>query len=166
METPATAPETAKEKEEEEESTPTPVDRILAVEEAERPAGEAESEANFEDVVLLLSWWLSPVSHLKLSVCQRAVIAIHNHDEVRVLLLDYRKAFDLVDHNILIEKFASFRIHEILLRWLHAFLSDRQQRLKLDQDVSDWLSMQAAMPQGAYLGPLSFVVRTCSTLKL
>ena len=85
-------------------------------------------------------------------------IAIHDRDDVRVLLLDYSKAFDLVDHNILVEKFASLGIHEILLRWLHAFLSDRQQRVKLGQDVSDWLSMQAAMPQGSYLGPLSFVV--------
>ena len=81
-----------------------------------------------------------------------------DRDDVRVLLLDYSKAFDLVDHNILIEKFASLGIHEILLRWLHAFLSDRQQRVKLGQDVSDWFSMQAAMPQGSYLGPLSFVV--------
>ena len=84
-------------------------------------------------------------------------VSIHDCDD-RVLLLDYSKAFVLVDHNILIEKFASLGIHEILLRWLHAFLSDRQQRVKLGQDVSDWLSMQAAMPQGSYLGPLSFVV--------
>ena len=85
-------------------------------------------------------------------------IAIHDRDDVRLLLLDYSQAFDLVDHNILIEKFASLGIHEILLCWLHAFLSDRQQRVKLGQDVSDWLSMQAAMPQGSYLGRLSFVV--------
>ena len=95
-------------------------------------------------------------------------IAIHDRDDVRVLLLDYSKAFDLVDHNILVEKFASLGIHEILLRWLHAFLSDRQQRVKLGQDVSDWLSMQAAMPQGSYLGHshLLYLSRTCPTLKL
>ena len=50
-------------------------------------------------------------------------VAIHDRDDVRVLLLDYSKAFDLVDHNILIEKFASLGIHPVLLRWLHAFLS-------------------------------------------
>ena len=85
-------------------------------------------------------------------------VTIHDRDDARVLLLDYSKAFVLVDHNILIEKFASLGIHDILLRWLHAFLSDRQQRVKLGQEVSDWLTMQAAMPQGSYLGPLSFVV--------
>ena len=83
---------------------------------------------------------------------------IHDKEEVRVLLLDYLKAFDLVDHTILVQKFESLGIDKVLLRWLCGFLSDRQQRVKLGQSVSDWLMLKGAMPQGSYFGPLSFIV--------
>ncbi len=84
--------------------------------------------------------------------------SIHAGKSVRVLLLDYSKAFDLVDHNILVQKFADLGTPPVLLKWLYGFLSNRKQRVKLGKDVSDWLSMNGAMPQGSWLGPLAFVV--------
>lgn len=84
--------------------------------------------------------------------------AVHNAEKIRILFLDYSKAFDLVDHTILISKFRNLDVPDVLLRWMCAFLSDRQQRVKLGQDVSEWLTMKGAMPQGSWLGPLSFIV--------
>ena len=37
-------------------------------------------------------------------------------------------------------------------------LSERRQRVKLEDEVSDWLTMNGAMPQGSWLGPLCFIV--------
>ena len=48
---------------------------------------------------------------------------------VRVILLDFSKAFDLINHRILIEKLHSFGIPSHILRWLASFLMDRTQKV-------------------------------------
>jgi hypothetical protein len=83
---------------------------------------------------------------------------IHNGETVRILFLDYSKAFDLVDHTILIHKFHQLGVPDLLTRWLSAYRRDRRQRIKLGQDVSDWLTLSGGMPQGSWLGPLCFIV--------
>ena len=84
--------------------------------------------------------------------------AIHQGKSVRILFLDYSKAFDLVDHTLLIAKFKHLEVPDILVRWLGAFLSNRQQRVRINKDVSNWLTLNGAMPQGSWLGPLCFIV--------
>ena len=77
---------------------------------------------------------------------------------VRVLLVDFSKAFDLIDHNIVINKLDSLGVPKVLIRWIHAFLSQRQQRVRLRDEVSDWLSINGGVPQGTKLGPILFLV--------
>ena len=84
--------------------------------------------------------------------------AVHDSESVRILFCDYSKGFDLVDHTILIENFAELGVPPVLLSWLHDFLSERQQRVKLGKEVSKWLQLNGAMPQGSCLGLLCFVV--------
>jgi len=43
-------------------------------------------------------------------------------------------------------------------RWIHSFLSDRQQRVKIDHAYSGWLKLKRGMPQGSWLGPYLFLV--------
>ena len=76
---------------------------------------------------------------------------------VRMLLCDFSKAFDLVDHNILIDKLNNMGTHESLTRWAANFLHNRKQRVKIGSNVSGVLSMKAGCPQGTLLGPLAFV---------
>ena len=57
-----------------------------------------------------------------------------------VVLLDYRKAFDHVDHTVLVTKCRSYNLPNFIIRWLCAFLSDRSQRVRLGQELSDWVS--------------------------
>ena len=57
-----------------------------------------------------------------------------------VVLLDYRKAFDHVDHTVLVTKCKSYNLPNFIIRWLCAFLSDRSQRVRLCQELSDWVS--------------------------
>ena len=62
-----------------------------------------------------------------------------NSAVIRVVLVDFRKAFDLIDHNILVRKLSDYDILKHILCWIADFLSDRRQRVKLAQDCfSEW----------------------------
>ena len=67
--------------------------------------------------------------------------AIYSRQTVCIIFLDYAKAFDLVDHNILVSKFQRLGTPPILLRWICGFLSDRKQRVKIGKDTSEWLTI-------------------------
>jgi len=84
--------------------------------------------------------------------------AIDNHSSVRVVFIDYAKAFDHVDHSTVVRKLTVLGVAPILVRWVCSFLCDRQQRVKLSQYVADWITLTGGMPQGSYLGPLIFLV--------
>ena len=78
---------------------------------------------------------------------------------VRVLFIDYSKAFDLIDHTILVSKLKQMGLHNVLIRLVAAFLSDRKQRVKLGQLKSCWLPINGSVTQGSWLGPLLFVLK-------
>ncbi len=76
-------------------------------------------------------------------------------NNVQVLLVDYRKAFDLIDHSTLISKIRQLPIPVYIINWLICFLCGRKQRVKLAKDcVSEW----GSVPQGTKLGPWLFIL--------
>ena len=78
---------------------------------------------------------------------------------VRIFALDYRKAFDLIDHSLLLSKLSTYNINPYIINWIIAFLKDRKQRVKLAHDcLSEWGSVRAGVPQGTKLGPWLFLV--------
>ena len=83
--------------------------------------------------------------------------ALNNNHSVRVVFIDYAKAFDHVDHTIVI-KLRNLGVSNVLLRWVCSFLCQRQQRVKLSDVFSDWLQLKGSMPQGSWLGPLTFII--------
>ena len=100
----------------------------------------------------------SSTSHALTKILHDWHTTIHNHHAVCVLFLDYKKAFDLVDHSILIQKIKKLDVPDVLVNWLGAFLSDRKIRVKLSGEVSDWLSINGSVPQGSKLGPLLYII--------
>ncbi len=67
---------------------------------------------------------------------------------VRLLLLDFSKAFDRVDHTLLLQKIANLGIPDFLVRWLTSFLCHRQQKVKLGSVLSEWTPSTLASPKG------------------
>ena len=79
--------------------------------------------------------------------------------DVRAVLLDFKKAFDFVDHNLLIAKLYSLSVKPTVVNWIIEFLRDRNQRVKLNSDCfSSWLTVPAGVLQGTCLGPWLFLV--------
>jgi len=78
---------------------------------------------------------------------------------VRAALLDYKKAFDLVDHNLLIAKLFSLGAKPTIVNSVADFLRDRYQLVKLNFDCfSDFKPVPAGILQGTRTGPWLFLV--------
>ena len=78
--------------------------------------------------------------------------------ETRGVFLAMSKAFDKVWHEGLIFKLKSVGVSDSLLNLIESFLSNRFQRVLLNGQTSEWLSIKAGVPQGSILGPLFFLI--------
>ncbi len=89
----------------------------------------------------------------------------------RLLLLDYTKAFDMINHRILLEKLHQMNVPPFLLKWISAFLNQRQQQVKIGSTTSAWATLKGGVPQGTKLGPVLFIIMindlttTCPSFK-
>ena len=77
---------------------------------------------------------------------------------VRVVLLDFSKAFDLINHHILVDKLITNGVPAHIVRWLAAFLLDRQQQVKIGNIYSRTGIPNGGVPQGTLSGPKCFLL--------
>ena len=77
---------------------------------------------------------------------------------VDVVYFDFRKAFDSVPHTRLMLKLQTYGIGGNLLKWIENFLVDRQQKVIVGNEESDWCDVISGVPQGSVLGPLLFAI--------
>ena len=86
------------------------------------------------------------------------VNCLDNKQTVCAAFLDLRKAFDSLDHCLLLHRLQDLGVGTVVLQWFQNYLSDRRHRIKRSNTFSDWLEMQGGIPQGSTLGPLLFLV--------
>ena len=72
------------------------------------------------------------------------------------LLTDLSKAFDCLDHELLIAKLHAYGFSLPALRLINDYLSNRKQRTRIGNSFSDWCEIILGVPQGSILGPLLF----------
>ena len=72
------------------------------------------------------------------------------------LLTDLSKAFDCLDHELLIAKLNAYGFSLPALRLINDYLSNRRQRTRIGNSLSDWFEVILGVPQGSIVGPLSF----------
>ena len=75
-----------------------------------------------------------------------------------IIYLDYRKAFDSVPHERLLNKLEAYGIKREFHRWIRNFLIGRTQRVIVNGEYSEAASVSSGIPQGSVLGPILFLI--------
>jgi hypothetical protein len=109
-----------------------------------RQFGYIKKSSSTAALIHLLHTWLAATETLKTFI--------------RSCHVDFSRAFNTINHNILLSKLCLLYVPPTLLNWCASFLRNRQQRVKLQSVKSGWNFIHAGVPQGKKLGPLFFLV--------
>ena len=82
--------------------------------------------------------------------------SVDNSKMFGALLTDLSKAFDCLDHELLIAKLNAYGFSLTALKLVHNYLSNRKQQTKINSTYSSFLEIIFGVPQGSILGPLLF----------
>ena len=72
------------------------------------------------------------------------------------MFIDLKRAFETIDHTILLKKVHYYGVRGVVLNWIDDYLRNRQQVTKVNNEISDKLNVDIGVPQGSILGPLLF----------
>ena len=111
---------------------------------------------------------LDPRQHGSRAVRSTLLQLLHHHDDILKALesgvnldciyLDFAKAYDKVDHGILLNKLKLLGITGSLGRWIMNFLQDREQKVLIKGRKSESFTLISGVPQGSVIGPLLFLI--------
>ena len=93
-----------------------------------------------------------------LSFVDKVIQAIEKGEYAVGVFLDFSKAFDTVDHDILLDKLDHYGIRGCALSWFKTYLSCRTQYVTYDGSESNRQMIKCGVPQGSILGPLLFLI--------
>ena len=74
------------------------------------------------------------------------------------IFVDYKKAFETLDHNILCQKLQMYNFSESAVKWFRSYLSNRKHQVRTNESMSVPATVKYGVPQGSTLGPLLFIL--------
>ena len=75
-----------------------------------------------------------------------------------MILVDLQKAFDTLDHGVLLEKMKYFGFRASVIKWFESYLSNRKFLVCIDNVFSEAGTLKYGVPQGSILGPVLFLL--------
>ena len=96
--------------------------------------------------------------HAALELADRILYYLDHNETPLSIFLDLSKAFDTLDHNILLNKLKHYGIRGEALTCFNNYLSNRKQFVDYDNISSSYLPISTGVPQGSILGPLLFII--------
>ena len=75
-----------------------------------------------------------------------------------VVFIDLKKAFDTIEHQIILKKLKNYGMDESSLTWFHSYLNGRTQKCQVNNHLLDFKPFTCGVPQGSSLGPLLFLI--------
>ena len=93
-----------------------------------------------------------------MSLLERIFKAIDMNEITVLIAIDFRKAFEVIKHDILLGKLEHVGIRGNLLKWFGSYLHNRSQQVLVNKTLSDSLEVKTGVPQGSSLGPLLFLI--------
>ena len=91
-------------------------------------------------------------------VVNDVIAALDNKQHCAALFVDLSKAFDTVDHHLLLNKLSLMGFDHMSLQWFKSYLTGRFQCVKVGKIISPFLDIDKGVPQGSVLGPLLFII--------
>lgn len=85
-------------------------------------------------------------------------LSLDKDKKCSAIFIDLRKAFDTVNHMILLFKLEKIGIRGVANNWFKSYLSNRQQHVRIGSNISNILCIICGVPQGSILGPLLFLI--------
>ena len=99
---------------------------------------------------------LSPPLCGLLRMTERWRHCLGNSGAIAAVLMDLSKAYECIPHDLLIAKLYVYGLDNSALGLLHSYLSNRKQRVKVNNCFSDWVNVIIGIPKDSILGPLLF----------
>ena len=94
--------------------------------------------------------------HCLIAMIEKMKSSLDKSHYAAALLTDLSKAFDCINHELLIAKLHAYGFTHSSLMFIHSYLHERKQRTKVNNSYSSWTSTDTGIPQGSILGPLIF----------